>query len=250
MKKSRPLNFTDCRYTLSKVFKCGKFILANMFIKFARIFPGNCHQNFADLGQSIEFSLWITRIFGQQSKIVSFRENLWQMMMKTFPPHQNCIVYEFGVAYGNGTKWWLSHFECINMLIGFDTFTGLPRAWRHFPEGSFSTDGIPPNIDDHRVQWVIGKVEKTVSSDSINSFIDENSSNHSCLYLLDLDLYESTRHVLECILPHLKIGDILYFDEAADLDERRAFLEIMGNKMNRFKYIGATPMAMALQVVN
>src|SRR3972149_9990173 len=49
---------------------------------------------------------------------------------------------EFGVADGSSIKWWVNHnSDPYSRFFGFDTFTGLPKAWDSVPYGSFSTSG-------------------------------------------------------------------------------------------------------------
>jgi len=249
MSKTKTIKINHTKFKFQKWLKLMKFHFAHIFILLCRWMPGNCYRNFAELGQSLEFSFWISREFGSKSMFVPTRGKLWDRMIASIDEEQEVTVFEFGVAYGNATKWWLSRCKNIEKLYGFDTFTGLPRAWRHFQTGAFSSNGNPPEIADPRVEWIVGEVEKTLTSELLESLTKKNGSKSQCIYLLDLDLYESTKYVLECILPHLQKGDLLYFDEAADLDERRAFLEIFGGENVLPHLIGATPMAMALQIV-
>ena len=135
----------------------------------------------------------------------------------------------------------------ITRWYGFDTFTGLPEAWRSYPAGAFNADGNPPDIDDPRVEWVIGRVEDTVDTGRLQ--LAKHNGNDGCqaLYLFDLDLYTPTRQIVSRIIPHLNPGDILYFDEAADLDERRVLLEEMERLVRPSSIIGSTPLALALR---
>ncbi len=233
----------------AKAMKRMKLHMAHAAIVVCRLLPGAFHRNAADFGQSMEFSLWITRVFGREGASVPTRDRLWKRMIACFAPDSKVVGFEYGVAYGHATRWWLAYCPCITKWYGFDTFTGLPEAWRHFPEGAFSADGNPPNIVDSRIEWVVGRVEDTCSGDRISA--SESDAEHKIqrVFILDLDLYKPMQYVLSVIFPRLREGDILYFDEAADWDERRALLEVMEHKSVSLKLIGATPMAIALQVV-
>ena len=99
-------------------------------------------------------------------------------------------------------------------------FTGLPRAWRDLPAGHFDADGKPPAIDDERVSWHIGDTHETLPRLGLAEHRDSQ-----WLVLFDLDLYEPTLAAWNLLQPFLEPGDLLYFDEAIDSDERRVLNE-------------------------
>jgi len=151
---------------------------------------------------------------------------------------------EFGVAYGHASHWWLSHHEptVIATWDGFDRFTGLPRSWRALPAGMFDADGRPPVLDDDRVDWHIGDVEKTIGRVGTGRITPGRR-----LVYFDLDVYEPSKVVWDWVRPYLQPGDILYFDEAFDADERRLLNESV-IPAGTFDYIGATDMSLAIEV--
>lgn len=178
------------------------------------------------------------------------RTQLWDRMIAHLEPEGQVTVFEFGVAKGQVTQWWLAQCQQIVKWYGFDTFQGLPRAWRHFPAGAFGTYGQPPAIADSRVEWVIGRIEETLSDEFIQKISQLNDAQSQRVFILDMDLYEPTKYVLEQIMPLLKKGDMFYLDEAADLDERRAFIEAMESHCLSQELIGTTPIAMALRIID
>lgn len=232
----------------ARALKRVKCYMANAAIYICRHLPAVLYRNAAEFGQSLEYSLWVTREFGRASAFFATRERLWRRMLTCLTPDSEITVFEFGVAYGYTTQWWLSRCSLIDKWYGFDTFTGLPGPWRHFAAGAFDASGKPPEISDSRIEWVVGKVENTFSADRLNVTSSENKTRTQRVFILDLDLYEPTKSVAGQIFPKLQDGDILYFDEAADWDERRVLLEEMANARNPLILIGATPMALALQV--
>ena len=123
-------------------------------------------------------------------------------------------VLEFGVAWGYATNYWLSkNGSGIQLWHGFDCFTGLPRSWRDLDAGAFDAEGSPPNIIDPRVVWHIGDVEEQLPLLTID--------NNSKLILFDLDLFEPTEFAWLHLRKSLNRGDIVYFDEGFDIDERK-----------------------------
>lgn len=235
---------TDFARALKRV----KFHLAHIFVGICRHLPVTLYRNAAELGQSLEYSLWVTREFGRDSTFFATREQLWSRMLSCLMQDAEVTVFEFGVAYGYTTQWWLSRSSLIDKWYGYDTFTGLPEAWRHFAAGDFGANGKPPEISDSRIEWVVGKVENTFSATMIQGSSSERKTRNQRVFIFDLDLYEPTKCVAEQVFPQLQEGDLLYFDEAAFLDERRVLLEHLSKVPNSLKLIGATPLALAVQV--
>lgn len=225
-----------------------KSYLASIAIGICRRLPAVVYRNAAEFGQSLEYSHWVTREFGSDAFFVATRQQLWRRMISCLPPDCEVTAFEFGVAYGHATRWWMSQSSPISKWYGFDTFAGLANRWRHFEAGAFDANGEPPQMSDSRVEWVVGKVEDTFTVDRIQVSPPQASPGTQRLFLFDLDNYEPTKCVAEKIFPHLEEGDILYFDEAADWDERRVLVEEMDRSPNEIEQIGATPMALALRV--
>lgn len=77
--------------------------------------------------------------------------------------HDGPVLFlEFGVWQGNSLRVWAelsSHEE--SRFFGFDSFEGIPQAWRRRPAGYFSTAGNPPEARDERVRFVKGWFNET-----------------------------------------------------------------------------------------
>jgi hypothetical protein len=65
--------------------------------------------------------------------------------------------------------------------------------------------------------------------------------------LFDLDIYEPTAFAWEMVGAQVQPGDVVYFDEAIDGDERRVLNEIVLPSIG-FEPIGATALALGLVV--
>lgn len=195
----------------------------------------------ANIGDVADYVSWVTANFGAFEPSAT-REDLWELMRSRLGSGR-VRGAEFGVAWGYGSGWWLDHVDDPAFRWdGFDRFTGLPRAWRKLDAGHFDADGTPPPIDDSRVTWHVGDVEDHIDDLEIN-----RTQTDQLVILFDLDIFEPSLVAWEYLRPHLRSGDILYFDEAYDSDERRLLDEhvlVAGD----FELIGATPMALALVV--
>jgi hypothetical protein len=144
---------------------------------------------------------------------------------------------EFGVYRGESLSWWLKRLSKPNArFAGFDTFTGLPERWRRSePLGAFNANGNLPDIKDPRCSFEVGLFQ-----DTLPGFIERNDLSGRLIVQLDADLYTSTLFVLTRLAPHLKSGDILFFDEfSCPHDEFRAFHEFVRSFRVKYEFIGA-----------
>jgi hypothetical protein len=122
-------------------------------------------------------------------------------------------------------------------VYGFDSFEGLPEAWRSgFPAGAFDLDQLP---DVPGAELVVGWFDDTVPG-----FLAEHPGPVSFLHL-DADLYSSTRTVLDLVGPRLQPGSIVLFDEYFNYlgweeHEHRAWREYVARTGTRFEYLGYT----------
>jgi Macrocin-O-methyltransferase (TylF) len=147
------------------------------------------------------------------------------------------ILYlEFGVYRGYSMRLWSEGLKNPDaQLIGFDSFEGLPEDWHaDASAGRFDTGGQTPMIDDSRVSFVKGWFDAVLPT--------FNMPSHDRLVVnLDADIYSSTKYVLDWLTPHIRPGDILYFDEFFDrTQELRAFDEFLKTTNMRFALLGAT----------
>lgn len=136
---------------------------------------------------------------------------------------------EFGVSTGDSLRWWAARLnEPDTRLVGFDTFEGIPAAWGAQPAGSYTAGGTPPKVDDDRVTFEVG-----LFADTVPPFFATTELHHPLLVHLDADLYDSTVVVLTALLPHLRPGDVLMFDELLDVGtadhEFAAFRDVAGD---------------------
>lgn len=145
------------------------------------------------------------------------------------------VICEFGVQYGATMSLLLNLrglYEPHNFLrkvIGFDTFEGFPdhlteeernNGWT---EGDFSVpenyvetltehldnqESFSPISHKRKFELVKGDVTKT-----FDSWLEENPGTLIGMAILDFDIYEPTKFVLERLLPRMPKGGIIVFDE-------------------------------------
>lgn len=126
------------------------------------------------------------------------------------------LALEFGVAGGASLRLIAERMP----VVGFDSFAGLPEAWRPaFPAGTFACE--PP--DTAGATLVVGLFE-----DTLPGWVAANPDARVTLVHIDCDLYSSTRTVLT----HLPLapGTVVVLDEhhgypGWEQHEARAWIE-------------------------
>lgn len=133
--------------------------------------------------------------------------SLREGVIKEYLDNNQGNVLEFGVFEGKS----LNHISSLlpgAKIYGFDTFSGLPEAWRHgYKEGTFSVDHLPSVRNNTKL--VAG-----LFSESIPQILDEIKRRPIAFIHIDCDLYSSTASVFT-LLKDIIIRDkpILVFDE-------------------------------------
>jgi len=189
--------------------------------------------------------------FGKSSLFLR-REKLWKVMIENVSTDKDIVIIELGVAWGYTTNWFVEKgFSLLNknhedveiQMESFDLFTGLPLEWRNHPQGFFSNNGVAPDIVDHRVKFHIGLVEETIRELDLRKLTESR-----LVVLFDLDLFNPTLSVYNHIKNSVTVGDIFYFDEAFD-DDERAIIRDHLMKDFEIELIGITSLAFAAKIV-
>jgi hypothetical protein len=146
------------------------------------------------------------------------------------------LFVEFGVASGRT----ISHMAGLtsSTLYGFDSFEGLPEAWRSgFDKGAFARN-LPP---------VPGNVEliKGWFDETLPKFLAEHPEPLALLHV-DCDLYSSTKTIFDLLGSRLRPGSVIVFDEYWNypgwkLHEYKAFEEMKAARGLTCKPIGFVP---------
>jgi glycosyltransferase involved in cell wall biosynthesis len=147
------------------------------------------------------------------------------------------LALEFGVGRGTTLRIIVDALCGERDVVGFDSFAGLPEAWRPgFPAGWFKQDEQPV-VPGARL--VVGMFETTLPI-----FLQENPGRIAFVHL-DADLYSSTSTVLRLLGDRLGPDTVLVFDEffgypGWQCHEYRAWCEFIAERGARFDYIAYT----------
>lgn len=143
------------------------------------------------------------------------------------------VICEFGVQWG-GTLSQLINLRSIyepfnhsRTIYGFDTFEGFPSV--HEKDGNNYKIGDLSTLDNYenRLNEILSLMESFVplphlekfelikgdASVTIDKWLTENPNTIISLAILDMDLYQPTKDVLEQIMPRLTKGSVVAFDE-------------------------------------
>ena len=165
------------------------------------------------------------------------RFQLYKQILDTYTLNEENIAYlEFGVASGTSMRWWTDHnIAPSSNFWGFDTFEGLPERYGSLKQGVFNMKGQFPEISDERIKFVKGLFQDTLLENI--KFI--NFSDRVILHI-DSDLFTAALYVLTTLLPYLKKGDLILFDEfGVPGHEFRAFVDFVDSFYLKLKPIGA-----------
>lgn len=142
------------------------------------------------------------------------------------------LALEFGVFSGSTLKV-IAESRPEGGTYGFDSFQGLPEAWRSgFPAGAFATDNLPQVPG---AELVVGWFDATLPG-----FLEQHPGAVDFVHI-DCDLYSSTRTVLELVGPRLRPGTVVLFDEYFNYPgwedhEHKAWVEHVQRSGLRFRY--------------
>lgn len=146
--------------------------------------------------------------------------NRWSVFDRAHEWSQpNRPFYEFGVWMGDSFRYLIAKHA---KGYGFDTFSGLPEAWRTVPKGAYSSFGQVPKIEGG--EFVVGEFAETLP----RFFAVPRPA--AGLMNFDADLYSSTLCALTHARPVIDRETILVFDEFIvnsdwEQDEYRALNE-------------------------
>ncbi len=150
--------------------------------------------------------------------------------------------YEFGVWRGESFKYLIKTFK---KGYGFDTFEGLPEDWGKNKEGTYSADGIIPNIDGGT--FIAGEFE-----DTLPTFYSKPRPMASIINF-DADLYSSTLCALSYSKSVIDKDTILIFDEFIinrnwEQDEYKALNEFCSNNNLTYEVLAVSYFSMQVAV--
>jgi len=205
-----------------------------------------------DFGRAARFDSFLIAQNVEVKRLKS-REKLYFEMINRADyltnPEESLIVLEFGVADGEGTSFWSRKIRHPQMkYVGFDSFLGLNEDWmidglKYHSKGYFARNGHPDFSSDKRISFCVGFVE-----DNEDKIMEISRMPGQKFYLFDMDLYKPTKFVWELIKPLLNHGDIVYFDEAFDLEGEGLIIrdEIL-SQSEKWEYLGHSAIATAFQ---
>jgi len=118
---------------------------------------------------------------------------------------------EFGVMSG-GTINSISNIIPNKTVYGFDSWLGLPDDFTaRYPAGVFVQE-IPKTFNPN-VELVVGMIETTLPR-----FLERHPEKIAFVHM-DVDIYSSTKYVLDTLAPRIQVGTVIQFDEIFEAEE-------------------------------
>jgi predicted O-methyltransferase YrrM len=145
------------------------------------------------------------------------------------------LICEFGVYRGASINT-LARLLPERQIFGFDSFEGLPEAWRdEYDAGAFDVNGSLPAVRSN-VHLIKGWF-----CDSLQQFLNLHREPMALVHI-DCDLYTSTRTVLPALAERIQVGTVLLFDEYFNYPgwqqhEHKAFCELRRGHPLNFEYL-------------
>jgi hypothetical protein len=207
-------------------------------------FMGSLVYQLKALIEVIEFRIWLKNKFGRVKHFKNKKQLLSALIeisnLEYLQSGRGVFYVEFGVAFAETSRLIISGTKAPIVYHGFDTFEGLPKAWRRLPAGAFSSNGMKPNIVGENIFFHKGLIQETITQVDFNSSLKK-------IFIFDFDLYEPTLFALKHVFSEINRGDIVYFDEAFDSDER-VIIENYFIEEFEFEIIGASPFGLAFKI--
>ena len=116
------------------------------------------------------------------------------------------VCCEFGVRNGLSINYFASRTN-LN-FYGFDSFRGIPEDWlgTSGSKGSFSANGIVPKVNKN-VKIIEGLIEHKLDNFLINH------DNKIAFIHIDVDVYSTTKFILEKIKNYIDKETLILFDD-------------------------------------
>lgn len=158
------------------------------------------------------------------------------------------LVCEFGVYKGR-TLSIIAKALSNRRVYGFDSFGGLPEAWRSgFGKGAFRVELSDVPVLPENVKLYAGLFDATLPT-----MLQEDSRPAAFLHI-DCDLYSSTKCVFGALSERLRTGTVIVFDEYYNFpgwekDEHRALLEAAQGSGFTYKYLFYNPNGQQVAIV-
>jgi predicted O-methyltransferase YrrM len=158
------------------------------------------------------------------------------------------LICEFGV-YKGYTLRIIAEALRSRPVYGFDSFEGLPEAWRlGFDKGTFKIDATKLPKFPENVKLYPGLFDATLPA-----MLAEDARKAAFLHV-DCDLYSSTKCVFDALSDRLQAGTVIVFDEYFNFpgwenDEHRALIEASRDTGFAYEYIFYNPRGQQVAIV-
>ena len=191
---------------------------------------------------SAEFILQLYKNGNKTPLLFSSRREIQKYVVELLSPFNHksisSTLLEFGVFKGTSLRYFSKNLRKFN-CIGFDSFEGLQSNFGGVNANLlFRRRGKAPKYLPRNAKVINGKIENTLAD-----YLLKDSSNIRFIHL-DLDVYSSTKFVLNNLKERLNKDTLILFDEMFgnpfwENGEYLAMCEVFSDK--EFEWIGFGP---------
>mgnify|MGYP001178799137 FL=1 len=161
----------------------------------------------------------------------------------------NYLFLEFGVFSGTSINLFSNELKDLE-IFGFDSFEGINEDWfgTSKEKGTFSMHGKLPKVNSN-VNLIKGLVQ-----DTLPNFLKDKTTKKIAFMHMDLDVYQSSKYVLEKTKPYLTKGSIILFDELYNypgwsVGEYKALKEVFGDDEYKFIAFSSNGSGVAIEII-
>ena len=159
-------------------------------------------RRFAQFACTMKSAEFYNRYLYNATHFPNYVEHVAEMARRARALGEGAFL-EFGVATGTTIKAIAS--ACHAPVVGFDSFAGLPEAWRDgVGKGAFA--GRVPQLPDN-VSLQIGMIE-----DTLPAFLNTFGAQKVRFFHIDTDLYKPAKLILAALAPYIDDAYVV-FDE-------------------------------------
>jgi hypothetical protein len=162
---------------------------------------------------------------------------------------ESLLFLEFGVFSGTSINIFSKELE-NKKIYGFDSFEGINEDWfgTSKEKGTFSMHGKLPKVSSN-VDLIKGLVQETLPE-----FLKNNDTKKIAFMHMDLDVYASSKYVLEKAKPYLIKGSVILFDELYNFPgwsegEYKALKETFNDNEYKFIAFSSNGSGVAIQII-
>jgi hypothetical protein len=199
---------------------------------------------------AIESSIQFIKANMKEAIIFDSTEGIWDYTIEQAYNVESGFNFEFGVWKAQSLNYLSSRLSNQNWH-GFDSFEGLQEDWKGWSlkKGAFDLGGVLPKVNSNVT------LHKGWFNQTLPKFIETNKVENINILHIDCDTYESSKYILETLIPYIKPKTLVLFDEffgypGWEIGEYKSWVEIVEQYKIEFEYLAFSNQQVLLRVLS